>query len=48
MKDLSGSTQGDRKVANDYESGVWLEEFGGPEALVATDSPDPVPGPGQA
>jgi NADPH:quinone reductase len=27
---------------------VWLEEFGGPEALVAADVPDPVPGPGQA
>jgi NADPH:quinone reductase len=27
---------------------VWLEEFGGPEALVAADAPDPVPGPGQA
>ena len=27
---------------------VWLEEFGGPETLVAADSPDPVPGPGQA
>jgi NADPH:quinone reductase len=27
---------------------VWLEEFGGPEALVAGDAPDPVPGPGQA
>lgn len=27
---------------------VWLEEFGGPEVLVAADAPDPVPGPGQA
>ena len=27
---------------------VWLEEFGGPEALIAADAPDPVPGPGQA
>jgi NADPH:quinone reductase len=27
---------------------VWLEEFGGPEMLVAADAPDPVPGPGQA
>ena len=27
---------------------VWLEEFGGPEALVAADAPDPVPGPDQA
>jgi NADPH2:quinone reductase len=27
---------------------VWLREFGGPEALVAGDAPDPVPGPGQA
>ena len=27
---------------------VWLEEFGGPEVLVAADASDPVPGPGQA
>jgi NADPH2:quinone reductase len=27
---------------------VWLKEFGGPEALVAADAPDPVAGPGQA
>jgi NADPH:quinone reductase len=27
---------------------VWLEEFGGPEMLVAADAPEPVPGPGQA
>lgn len=27
---------------------VWLEEFGGPEVLVAADAPDPVPGQGQA
>ena len=27
---------------------VWLKEFGGPEVLVASDAPDPVPGPGQA
>jgi NADPH:quinone reductase len=27
---------------------VWLTEFGGPEVLVARDTPDPVPGPGQA
>jgi len=27
---------------------VWLEEFGGPEVLVAADALDPVPGPGQA
>ena len=27
---------------------VWLEEFGGPEVLVAADAPDPVSGPGQA
>jgi NADPH2:quinone reductase len=27
---------------------VWLKEFGGPEALVAGDAPDPVAGPGQA
>jgi hypothetical protein len=27
---------------------VWLEEFGGPEVLVAADTSDPVPGPGQA
>jgi NADPH:quinone reductase len=27
---------------------VWLEEFGGPEMLVAADASDPVPGPGQA
>jgi NADPH2:quinone reductase len=26
---------------------VWLEEFGGPEMLVAADAPDPVPGPEQ-
>jgi NADPH2:quinone reductase len=26
---------------------VWLEEFGGPEVLVAAAAPDPVPGPGQ-
>jgi NADPH2:quinone reductase len=26
---------------------VWLSEFGGPEALVAGDAPDPEPGPGQ-
>ncbi|MDP9842198.1 NADPH2:quinone reductase [Streptosporangium lutulentum] len=27
---------------------VWLKEFGGPEALVAAETPDPVAGPGQA
>ncbi len=27
---------------------VWLKEFGGPEVLVASDTPDPVAGPGQA
>jgi NADPH2:quinone reductase len=27
---------------------VWMNEFGGPEVLVAGDAPDPVPGPGQA
>src|SRR5690606_24204104 len=27
---------------------VWLREFGGPEVLVPADTPDPVPGPGQA
>ncbi|MGH3758179.1 zinc-binding dehydrogenase [Actinophytocola sp.] len=27
---------------------VWLTEFGGPEVLVARDTPDPEPGPGQA
>ncbi len=27
---------------------VWLREFGGPEALVAGDAPDPVAGPGRA
>ncbi|MEU8305696.1 zinc-binding dehydrogenase [Actinomadura sp. NPDC048955] len=27
---------------------VWLREFGGPEALVAGDAPDPVPGEGRA
>jgi NADPH:quinone reductase len=27
---------------------VWLEEFSGPEVLVAAEAPDPVPGPGQA
>jgi len=27
---------------------VWLKEFGGPEALVAADAPDPVARPGQA
>lgn len=27
---------------------VWLKEFGGPEALVAADAPDPVAGSGQA
>jgi NADPH:quinone reductase len=27
---------------------VRLEEFGGPEVLVAADASDPVPGPGQA
>ncbi|XRQ11865.1 zinc-binding dehydrogenase [Actinomadura welshii] len=27
---------------------VWLKEFGGPEALVPGDAPDPVPGEGQA
>ncbi|WP_371785480.1 zinc-binding dehydrogenase [Streptosporangium subroseum] len=27
---------------------VWLREFGGPEVLVAEDTPDPVAGPGQA
>lgn len=27
---------------------VWLKEFGGPEVLVAADTPDPVAGPGQA
>ncbi len=27
---------------------VWLTEFGGPEALVARDTPDPQAGPGQA
>jgi NADPH2:quinone reductase len=27
---------------------VWLQEFGGPEVLVAGDAPDPVAGPGQA
>src|ERR671914_1818296 len=27
---------------------VWLEEFGGPEVLIAADALDPVPGPGQA
>jgi NADPH:quinone reductase len=26
---------------------VWLTEFGGPEVLVARETPDPVPGPGQ-
>jgi NADPH2:quinone reductase len=26
---------------------MWLREFGGPEMLVAADTPDPVPGPGQ-
>jgi NADPH:quinone reductase-like Zn-dependent oxidoreductase len=26
---------------------VWLKEFGGPEVLVAADTPDPVAGPGQ-
>ncbi|MFC7330898.1 zinc-binding dehydrogenase [Marinactinospora rubrisoli] len=26
---------------------VWLTEFGGPEVLVAADTPDPEPGPGQ-
>jgi NADPH2:quinone reductase len=26
---------------------VWLREFGGPEALVASEAPDPMPGPGQ-
>jgi len=26
---------------------VWLTRFGGPEELVARDTPDPVPGPGQ-
>lgn len=26
---------------------MWLTEFGGPEVLVARDTPDPVPGPGQ-
>ncbi|PKK14534.1 zinc-binding dehydrogenase [Thermomonospora sp. CIF 1] len=27
---------------------VWLKEFGGPQALVAGQAPEPVPGPGQA
>ncbi len=27
---------------------VWLTRFGGPEVLVARDTPDPAPGPGQA
>jgi NADPH2:quinone reductase len=27
---------------------VWLKEFGGPEALVPRDAPDPVIGEGQA
>ena len=27
---------------------VWLTEFGGPEVLVAADTPDPEAGPGQA
>src|SRR5690606_20369425 len=27
---------------------VWLRRFGGPEVLVAEDTPDPEPGPGQA
>jgi NADPH2:quinone reductase len=27
---------------------VWLREFGGPGVLVPADTPDPVPGPGQA